>query len=106
MATLPVCGLPLILPPRFVAVGTPRWQGLCSHFVATLVPVLPSCIAPRIVVAAPSGDHPTSPTGCLNAEPILADVCKALSDSQISFRPPMSEVEALLGNDWWEALHA
>ena len=34
-----------------------------------------------------------------------ADVCKALSDSQGSFRPSLSEVEAMLGNDWRPPLH-
>ena len=65
-----------------------------------LDPVPPSSIPSGIVVAAPSDDHPTSPTGCPSAEQILANVCKALSDSQGSFRPSLSEVEALLGNDW------
>ena len=65
-----------------------------------LDPVPHSSIPSGIVVAAPSGDHPTSPSGCPSAKQILADVCKALSDSQGSFRPSMSEVEALLGNDW------
>ena len=70
-----------------------------------LDPVPPSSIPSGIVVAAPSSDHPTSPTGCPSAEQILADVCKALSDSQGSFRPSVSEVEALLGNDWRQPLH-
>ena len=70
-----------------------------------LDPVPPSSIPSGIVVAAPCGDHPTSPPGCLSAGQILADVCKALSDSQGSFRPSMSEVEALLGNDWRQPLH-
>ena len=39
------------------------------------------------------------------AKQILAHVCKALSDSHGSFRPCMSEVEALLGNDWRPPLH-
>ena len=81
-----------------------------STFVAKasgtpLDPVPPSSILSGIVVAAPSGDHPTSPSGCPSAEQILVDVCKALSDSQGSFRPSMSEVEALLGNDWRQPLH-
>ena len=66
-----------------------------------LKPFPPSSIPSRIVVAAPSGDHPTSPS----AEQILANVCKALSDSQGSFRPSMLEVEALLGNNWRQPLH-
>ena len=70
-----------------------------------LDPVPPSSIPSGIVFAAPSGDHPTSPTGCRGAEQILADVCKALSDSQGSFRPSMLEVEALLGNDRRQPLH-
>ena len=70
-----------------------------------LDPVPPSSILSRIVVAAPFGDHPTSPTGCPSAEQIMGDVCKALSDSQGSFRPSMSEVEALLGKDWRQPLH-
>ena len=70
-----------------------------------LDPVPPSSIPSRVVVTAPSRDHPTSPTGCPSAEQILADVCKALSDSQGSFRPSLSEVEALLGNDWRQPLH-
>ena len=65
-----------------------------------LDPVPPSSIPSGIVVAAPFGDNPTSPSGCPGAEQILADVCKALRDSQGSFHPSMSEVEALLGNDW------
>ena len=44
-------------------------------------------------------------TGCPSAEEILAYVCKALSDSQGSFRPSLSEVEALLGNDWGQPLY-
>ena len=32
-------------------------------------------------------------------------MCKALSDSQRSFRPSLSLVEALLGNDWGHPLH-
>ena len=81
-----------------------------STFVAEasstpLDPVPPSSIPSGIFVAAPSGDNPTSPSGCPSAEQILADVCKALSDSQGSFRPSMSEVEALLGNDWRQPLH-
>ena len=32
-------------------------------------------------------------------------VCKALSDSQGSVRPAMSQVVALLGNDWRQPLH-
>ena len=44
-----------------------------------LDPVLPSSILPRIVVATPSIDHPTSHTGCTTAEDMLAHVCKALS---------------------------
>ena len=70
-----------------------------------LDPVPPSSIPSGIVVAAPSGDHRTSPSGCPSAEQILADVCKALGDSQGSFRPSLSEVEALLGNDWRQPLH-
>ena len=70
-----------------------------------LDPVPPSSIPSGIVVAAPSIDHPTSPSGCPSAEQILADVCKALSDSQGSFCPSMSEVEALLGNDSRLQLH-
>ena len=68
-------------------------------------PVPPSSIPSGIVVAAPSGDYPTSPTGCPGAKQILADVCKALSDSQGLFRPSLSKVEALLGNDWRQPLH-
>ena len=75
-----------------------------STFVAEassipLDPVPPGSIPSGIVVAAPSGDHPTSPFGCPSAQQTLAHVCKALSDSQGLFRPFMSEVEALLGND-------
>ena len=81
-----------------------------SAFVAEasstpLDPVPPSSIPSRIVVAAPFGDHPTSSIGCPNAKQIVADVCKALSDSQGSFRPSLSKVEALLGNDWRQPLH-
>ena len=36
---------------------------------------------------------------------ILADVCKAPSDSRGSFRPSMPKVEALLGNDRRQPLH-
>ena len=70
-----------------------------------LDPVPPSSIPSGIVVAAPSLDHPTPPTGCPSEEQLLVDVCKALSDSQGSFRPSLSEVEALLGNDWRPPLH-
>ena len=70
-----------------------------------LDPVPPRSIPSGIVVAAPSGDHPTSPTGCPSAKQILADVCKAPSDRQGSFRPSLSHVEALLGNDWRQPLH-
>ena len=70
-----------------------------------LDPIPLSSIPSGIVVAAPFGDHPTFPTGCPSAEQILADVCKALSDSQGSFRPSMSQVEALLGNNWRQPLH-
>ena len=70
-----------------------------------LDPVPPSSIPSGIVVAAPSVDHPTSPSGCPSAERILVDVCKALIGSQGSFRPSMSEVEALLGSDWRQPLH-
>ena len=70
-----------------------------------LDPLPRSSIPSGIVVAAPSRHHPTSPTGCPSAEQILADVCKALSDSQGSFPPSLSEVEALLGNDWRPPRH-
>ena len=30
---------------------------------------------------------------------------KALSDSHVSFRPSLSEVQALLGDDWGQPLH-
>ena len=40
-----------------------------------------------------------------SAKQILADLCKALSDSQDSFHPSTSEVEALPGNDWRQPLH-
>ena len=63
-----------------------------------LDPIPPSSILSGI--AAPSGDHPTSPTGCPSAEQILAN-----DDSQGSFHPSMSEVEALLGNNWRRPLH-
>ena len=74
-----------------------------STFVAKasstpLDPIPPSSILSGI--AAPSGDHPTSPTGCPSAEQILAD-----DDSQGSFHPSMSKVEALLGNSWRRPLH-
>ena len=58
------------------------------------------------------GPHPTRSaherhrTGCRPAEQILANVCKALSDSHGSFRPSLAEVEALLGDDWGPPLHA
>ena len=68
-------------------------------------PVLPSSIQSGIVVATPSSDHPTSHTGCPSVEEILADVCKALNDSQGLFRPSVTEVEALLGNDWGQPLY-
>ena len=68
-------------------------------------PVLPSSISSGIVIGTPSSDHPTSHTGCPSAEEILADVCKALSDSQGSFRPSLSELEALLGKEWGQPLH-
>ena len=41
-------------------------------------PFSPSSIPSRIVVAAPSSDHPTSHIGCPSAEEIPVDVCKAL----------------------------
>ena len=63
-----------------------------------LDPIPPSSILSGI--AAPSGDHPTSPTRCPSAEQILAN-----DDSQGSFHPSMSEVEALLGNNWRRPLH-
>ena len=63
-----------------------------------LDPVPPSSIPSGIVVATPSSDHPTSHAGCPSAEEILADVCRALFDSQGSFHPSLLEVEALLGN--------
>ena len=68
-------------------------------------PVPPSSIPPGIVGATPSSDHPTSHTGCPSAEEILANVRKALSDSQGSFCPSLPEVEALLSNNWGQPLH-
>ena len=77
-----------------------------AEALSTPLDLVPSSSnASGIVVAAPCGDHSTSPTGCSIAEQILADVCKALSDSQGSFRPSMLEIEALLGNDWRQPLH-
>ena len=67
--------------------------------------VPPSSILSGIVVAAPSRDHPASPTGCPRARQILADVWKALRDSQGSFRPFLSEVGAVVGNDRRPPLH-
>ena len=48
----------------------------------------------------------TSHFGCHSAEEILGDVCKALGDSHGSFRPSLSEVKALLGDNWGQILHA
>ena len=68
-------------------------------------PLMPSSIPSGIVVATPSSDHPASHTGCPSAEEILANVCKALSDSQRSFGPSLLEVETLLGKELGQALH-
>ena len=93
----------LHLPPSMNVDGSSTSVAEASS--TPLDPVPPNSIPFGIVVAAPSGEHPTSPTRCPSAEQILAEVCKALSDSQGSFRPSMSEVEALLGNDWRQPLH-
>ena len=69
-------------------------------------PDLPSSIPSAIVIAMLSSDHPTSHTGCPSAEEILADVCKALTDSQGLFCPSLSKVEAPRSNDWVHPLHA
>ena len=53
--------------------------------------------------ATPSSDHPTSYTGF--RKEILAGVCKALCDSQGSFCSSLSEVKAMLGDDWGQPLH-
>ena len=68
-------------------------------------PVTPSSIPSGIAVLAPCRDHPTSTIKCPSAEQILADMCKALSDSQGSFHPSLSKVDALLSNDWRPPLH-
>ena len=81
----------------------PAFRGF--HGTGPLDPVPPISNPSGIVVAAPSRDHPTSPTQCPSVEEILADVCEAPSYSQGSFRPSLSEVEALLGNDWRPPLH-
>ena len=80
----------------------------CDKVASTpLDPIPPSSIPSEIVVATPCADSPpTSHTGCRRAEQILANVCKALSDSQGTFRPSLAEVEALLGDDWGPPLHA
>ena len=70
-----------------------------------LDPIPPISIPSGMVVAAPSSYHPTSRFGCTSAEQMLPDVCKALGDCQGSFRPSMSEVEALVGNGWRQPLH-
>ena len=77
------------------------WLEAAAEASSAPLPVPPSSIPSGVIV----GDHPTSPTGCPSAEQILADVCKARSDSQGLFRPSLLEVEALLGNDWWQPLH-
>ena len=70
---------------RSEAVGTPRRKGLCSCMYVC-------------------GDHPTILTGCLIAQQTLAHVCKAISDSPGWFLPSISQVEAVLGNDWSDLL--
>ena len=78
----------------------------CAEASSTpLDPVPPSSIPPGIVDATPSSHHPTSHSGCPSAEEILVGVCKALSDSQGSFRASWSQVEAKLGDDWGQPLH-
>ena len=48
---------------------------------------------------------PTSNIEGRTAEQMLANVCKALSDSHSVFRPSLPEVEALLAIDWGQPLH-
>ena len=45
------------------------------------------------------------PTPSMNVDGSSASVCKALSDIRGLFRPSLSQVEALLGNDWGQPLH-
>ena len=100
--------------PSEIAVGTHPTPSVnvgvaaCDNVASTpLDPIPPSSIPSEIVVATPCTDSPpTSHTGCRPAEQILANVCKALSDSHGSFRPSLAEVEALLGDDWGPPLHA
>ena len=100
--------------PSGIAVGTHPTPcvnvgvAACDKVASTpLDPIPPSSIPSEIVVATPCTDSPaTSHTGCRPAEQILANVCKALSDSHGSFRPSLAEVEALLGDDWGPPLHA
>ena len=93
-----------VIPTGFVVLTGQGWgkqnpsmnAGGSSEASGTpLYPVPPSSIPSGIVDATPSSDHPPSHTGCPNVEEILVDVCKALSDSQGSFRPSLLEVEAL-----------
>ena len=100
--------------PSEIAVGTHPTPSVnvgvaaCDKVTSTpLDPIPPSSILSEIVVATPCTDSPqTSHTGCCPARKILANVCKALSDSHGSFRPSLAEVEALLGDDWGPPLHA
>ena len=97
----------ILKPTLFVNVGGSSTSvASCAEASSTpLGPVAPSSIPCGMVDVTPSSDHPTSHAGCHSAEPILADVFKALGDSHGSFHPSLSKVEALLGDDLGQPLH-
>ena len=67
----------------------------------------PTQSIPSVIVdTTPCSDHaPPSTNVGGSADKILADLCKAISDSHGLFRPSLSEVEALLGDNGRQPLH-
>ena len=95
-----------VVPRSEVLGGSRASIASCAEVSSTPLELVPPTSIPSgIGDATPCSDHPTSHTRCPSVEEVVADVCKALNDSHGSFRLSLSEVQALLGDDWGPPIH-